>query len=263
MPLKYAILVAGVTSVDGKGNFADMFLRLLRDEGAQEEWQVFTAWEGQLPTAEQLAEFDGFVITGSVADAFGEDDWLVSLRKTVRAAMQAKKQVLGVCFGHQLVGSALGAKVGRAGCWEVGAREVEVAPDSRRQLAEAGAGWAKLLPERLCLLEFHQDQVLEAPEGAAVLASSERCPVEMFAVGPHVLCIQGHPEFDTEVVQSLAEPRLEKFGEADVERMRAQPCGAACGQGRAASAAAVQGFPEGGRWCAEHLTPLTHQADAA
>ncbi len=49
-----------------KGNFADMFLRLLRDEGAQEEWQVFTAWEGQLPTAEQLAEFDGFVITGSV-----------------------------------------------------------------------------------------------------------------------------------------------------------------------------------------------------
>ncbi len=33
--------------------------------------------------------------------------------------------------------------------------------------------------------------------------------------------VQGHPEFDTEVVQSLAEPRLEKFGEADVERMRA------------------------------------------
>lgn len=39
-------------------------------------------------------------------------------------------------------------------------------------------------------LAHPQAQVLEAPEGAAVLASSERCPVEMFAVGPHVLCIQ-------------------------------------------------------------------------
>lgn len=221
MPPKYAILLAGDTTVDGKGNFADMFLKLLRDEGAEEEWRVFAACEGELPTAEQLAEFDGFVVTGSVADAFGDDDWLVSLRKTVWAAMEAKKQVLGVCFGHQLVGSALGAKVGRAGCWEVGAREVEVAPEPRQQLQEAGAAWAKLLPERVCLLEFHQDQVLEAPEGAAVLASSERCPVEMFAVGPHVLCIQGHPEFDTEVVQSLAEPRVQKIGEADVERMRA------------------------------------------
>lgn len=49
------------------------------------------------------------------------------------------------------------------------------------------------------------------------------CP----APGAHLPCpssclaCQGHPEFDTEVVQSLAEPRLEKFGEADVERMRA------------------------------------------
>lgn len=33
--------------------------------------------------------------------------------------------------------------------------------------------------------------------------------------------LQGHPEFDTEVVQSLAEPRVQKIGEADVERMRA------------------------------------------
>lgn len=43
-----------------------MFLRLLRDEGALEEWQVFAACDGQLPTAQELAQFDGFVLTGSV-----------------------------------------------------------------------------------------------------------------------------------------------------------------------------------------------------
>jgi len=43
-----------------------MFLELLRDESPEEEWQLFFAFQGQLPTAEELAAFDGFVITGSV-----------------------------------------------------------------------------------------------------------------------------------------------------------------------------------------------------
>lgn len=63
-------------------------------------------------------------------------------------------------------------------------------------------------------------QVLQVPEGATLLASSPRCPVEMFAVGSHVLCIQGHPEFDAEVVNLLAQPRLELIGQADVAFMR-------------------------------------------
>ena len=65
-----------------------------------------------------------------------------------------------MCFGHQLVGTVLGARVGRAGCWEVGARRVAAAPGAREAVAAAGGGaWAALLPDSLCLHEFHQDQV--------------------------------------------------------------------------------------------------------
>lgn len=64
----------------------------------------------------------------------------------------------GVCFGHQLVGCTLGARVGRAGCWEVGARRVAVAAQARERLVAEGAAWAALLPDSICLHEFHQDQ---------------------------------------------------------------------------------------------------------
>ena len=37
----------------------------------------------------------------------------------------------GVCFGHQLVGCTLGARVGRAGCWEVSRAGSEVWCDAR------------------------------------------------------------------------------------------------------------------------------------
>ncbi|PSC69199.1 glutamine amidotransferase isoform A [Micractinium conductrix] len=221
----YGILIAGEPDkrcCESKGTFAQMFLDLLRDEGCGEEWRLYFAFQGQLPSEEELRELKGVVITGSVADAFGNDEWLVGLRACIKQAMQLEKRVLGVCFGHQLVGVTLGAKVGRAGCWEVGAREVEVSAAGRTAAAAAACGgWTEQLPDRLCLHEFHQDQVLEVPPGATLLASSERCPVEMFSVGGHVLCIQGHPEFDSDVVRLLAEPRLGLIGEADVARMHA------------------------------------------
>lgn len=40
------------------------------------------------------------------------------------------------------------------------------------------------------------------------MASSERTGVEMFAVGEHVLAIQGHPEFFEDVVVDLLDHRL-------------------------------------------------------
>jgi GMP synthase-like glutamine amidotransferase len=47
----------------------------------------------------------------------------------------------------------------------------------------------------------HQDQVVDLPPNATLLAGNEFCPHGMFAVGKHVLGIQAHPEFTTEIMQ--------------------------------------------------------------
>lgn len=46
------------------GTFEDMFLSLLQQQG--EEWQLYRAFKGELPTVSELAACHSVVITGSV-----------------------------------------------------------------------------------------------------------------------------------------------------------------------------------------------------
>ena len=53
--------------------------------------------------------------------------------------------------------------------------------------------WAGACPKdgQLVIHESHQDCVTHLPEGAFLLASSRDTRVEVWALGDHVLCIQG------------------------------------------------------------------------
>jgi glucosinolate gamma-glutamyl hydrolase len=57
------------------------------------------------------------------------------------------------------------------------------------------------------MLEIHRDQVRRLPPGAVLLARSASTPVEMFAIGPRILCVQGHPEFTSDLLRGLIETR--------------------------------------------------------
>ena len=55
-------------------------------------------------------------------NAFDDDPWVVRLIDFVKEVLaQDRVRIIGVCYGHQIVGRALGAKVGRSesGAWEV------------------------------------------------------------------------------------------------------------------------------------------------
>ena len=67
----------------------------------------------------------------------------------------------------------------------------------------------------------HGEQVWEVPEGAEVLASSDKTGVEMFRVGEHVLGIQGHPEYTKDILLSLVD-RLLAAGSITVSAIRLQ-----------------------------------------
>ena len=61
-----------------------------------------------------MVAMSGFLIPGSASSAYDEDPWIAKLCEVIRDLRRDKRQVVGVCFGHQVIAQALGGKVGRA-----------------------------------------------------------------------------------------------------------------------------------------------------
>lgn len=185
------------------GNYGAMLEKVLRDAGAA-DWTMdrFSTPHGEYPA--NFADYDAVLLTGSKADSFSDEPWVVELRRRVTELLSTDIKLLGVCFGHQLIALCMGAKVGRAPQgWVTGRNtyqwHAEDLVDNNRD------GFA--------LLASHQDQVLELPEGARLLASSDRCPIAAYSKGKEVLCIQPHPEFVEDYSAYLLNKRRALLGD--------------------------------------------------
>ena len=180
------------------GDYRDMFQAFLPGV----DWRFFDVCNGVFPAADD--ECDAYLCTGSKHSVYDEVDWILELQAFVRSLRDTDKKFVGVCFGHQLLGEALGGKVEKAPVgWNVGAHDFEILQNE---------AWMQPPRERLRLLMMCQDQVLRLPEGATVLARAATCPVAMFRLGRNLLGIQGHPEFPAAYERALMESRVERIG---------------------------------------------------
>ncbi len=183
--------------------FTELFAPLL---GEGVEFRLYDARTGELP---DHAECDGWVIPGSRQSVYEDDAWIGELRTWTTEALERRTPLAGICFGHQLIAQAMGAPVGRSdGGWNIGVIDYEV---------HAKPAHVVEVPERYRLIASHQDQVFELPAGAELFASSPRCPVAGFSVDDHVLCVQGHPEFEAPLAASLYRSRVERIGRQPVD----------------------------------------------
>ncbi|EIE22629.1 class I glutamine amidotransferase-like protein [Coccomyxa subellipsoidea C-169] len=214
---KYCILMCGHMPPKVEecyGHFGDMFEALLKDEPASEHWDTFFVVDDHWPAQGCLETYEGIVVTGSASDSFGTDPWIVRLRDELAAAVRRKQKILGVCFGCQIMAIVLGGSAGRALVGlEIGTCRIvfQQLPDLAR-----GLPWGHALPEdgSIIVHEIHQDCVLELPKDATLLASSPKTRVEVWAYDNHVLCIQGHPEFSRDFMDTLIRWRTANAPEA-------------------------------------------------
>lgn len=166
-------------------SYASMFTRLFDAAEGGMEYEIYRAMDGELPTPTPC---DGFyLITGCNQSAYDDTPWIKQLLRWVVEANKAKATLVGVCFGHQVVAQALGGRVERAKQgWGFGVRESRVVDDEALRYFTDG---------RMRLLYNHHDQVVELPQGATLVATSDFCPIESFRIGRHILTFQGHPEY--------------------------------------------------------------------
>ena len=183
------------------GDYPDMFHELLRSEGVT--FVDYDVQHGEYP--ESMDECDAWLITGSKRSVYDEEEWIARLKDYVAELHAARRKLIGICFGHQLVADALGGKTEPASVgWRVGIIANQVIRQEPFMTPEA---------PQFNLIFSHKDQVTRLPEEAILLAKSPGCPNAMFRIGNHILAIQGHPEFCKSYSRTLIDFRHETLGE--------------------------------------------------
>lgn len=176
------------------GDYPAMFERLLGNVRPDLRFRVYRALDGELPNSP--AECDAWLITGSRHSVLDNSPWMLALADFVRSTAQEAGRLAGICFGHQLVASALGGRVGRAANgWSIGRQTYEITDP---------AGNAK----PVALNAIHEDQVIELPDNARILGGSASCPYAILEFGESILTFQAHPEFDNAFLEALLRSRL-------------------------------------------------------
>src|SRR5262249_10814581 len=154
------------------GEFFEWIKREVGDAWAG-EWHEHDVRTGApLPGAR---EADAFIITGSSSSVTERAPWMLACEELVRAIAESGTPLFGICFGHQIVGQALGGEVAKTRRGrEIGTIEVRVLPHDPRDAMFHG------LEERFYANHTHVDSVVKLPRGARVLAETDLEPHAAF-----------------------------------------------------------------------------------
>ena len=192
-------------------------------------WEHYKAWEGELPAEADVraGRIYAVVVTGShhsVNDP--AQAWIPPLLQFLRFCIGFRAvSMFGVCFGHQAIAAALGARVVKNpdGAYRLGVEEITPSPallampDYRKACSvfKPSQGNTERGALSLRVIESHGEQVVGLPPEAVVLASSRCAEVEAFSVGNRILGFQSHPEFDLGQLREDTVPHLHAKGYID------------------------------------------------
>ncbi|MCY4180516.1 MAG: type 1 glutamine amidotransferase [Litoreibacter sp.] len=181
--MKIGILECGHTMPEvaaRHGTFPDMFARLLEGHGFS--FESYDVENMAFPGS--INDCDGWLLTGSKHGAYEDHPFIPPLEAFIRDAYAARVPMVGICFGHQIIAQALGGRVEKfKDGWSLGLTRYEF----------DGLGEVKLNA-------WHQDQVLDLPEGAKTIASSDFCAHAALIYDDRALTVQPHPEFGGEII---------------------------------------------------------------
>lgn len=209
--IKNAIIFRHITS-DGPGTIG----HVLADRNVL--MTQFDTFADPLDTFDALTP-DLLVVMGGACGMYQDDDYPFLKEETaiVRKRLQADRPVLGICLGAQMMAKALGANVypGTNGT-EIGWNTIKVTEEGRktcvRHFDEAATA----------VVQWHGD-TFDLPQGAILLASSQKYKNQIFQWGKNGLAIQAHIEATPRMLKSWAVDAAHDVaqGKLDLTRLRA------------------------------------------
>jgi len=178
--------------------------------------ETFWAYGNEFP--ESLDSYSGIFLSGSPHGAYEDIPFIHREHELIRDAAERGIPMLGICFGHQILASAL---CGRDQVFQ-------------REQCEVGYKWLGITSEAhvdpICshlgpemhMFVWHNDEVRADHPDMRILASSDLCPNQVWRYRDlPIWGIQGHPEITLETAKDWFEAsraRLEHDG-ADLDEL--------------------------------------------
>ncbi|MFC5928208.1 glutamine-hydrolyzing GMP synthase [Cryobacterium melibiosiphilum] len=167
-----------VLVVDFGAQYAQLIARRVREASVYSEIVAHTITAAEVQAKNPL----GIVLSGGPSSVYAEGAPAFDA-----AIFDLGIPVLGICYGFQVMATALGGTVAQTGAREYGSTPVTVSNGENVLLADQ--------PDAQNVWMSHGDSVATAPEGFTVLASSVSTPVAAFANDAKRLYgVQWHPE---------------------------------------------------------------------
>ncbi|MEO6911708.1 MAG: glutamine amidotransferase [Edaphobacter sp.] len=158
------------------------------------------------------------VVLGAPVGAYEEASYpfLRQELNLIEQRLAARRPLLGICLGAQLMARVLGATVGPMKQKEIGFSPLTLTSAGRM------SPLAKLAADPP-VLHWHGDQ-FAIPTGLESLASTPLCPNQAFALGDYALGLQFHLEADSERIEQWLVGHAAELGQAGMDSvaLRAQ-----------------------------------------
>ena len=241
LPLRIAILMCDsplYKTAEKYGNYGGVFSELLKASAESLKDAVpglssisgleISKWDvDKAQNYPALENIDAILITGSRklvlnshwlismsdaikylgANAYDSVPWVLKLVDYVQRVLeQDRVRIVGVCFGHQILGRALELLVGPNDLgWELAVTPISLTPTGQRLLKNG------LIPKAMSLQQIHRDivKVDALPEGIENLGYTDTCKIQGMYKRGRFISVQGHPEFTPGIVRELLDKRLE------------------------------------------------------
>jgi GMP synthase (glutamine-hydrolysing) len=139
----------------------------------------------------RLDELAGVVMFGGTMNVDEVDDhpFLKQNRDLTRECVDRAVPYLGICLGAQMLARAMDAPVMAAPVKEVGFEPVRITE------ASAADPLMSVFADGDMVFQWHRDTML-MPQGAQLLGTGDRVPIEAYRVGPVAWGLQFHFEID-------------------------------------------------------------------
>jgi len=148
----------------------------------------------------------GVIITGSHAMVTEEHPWSVAIEEWIREATTYPIGILGICYGHQLLGKALGGRSDfNPNGKEIGTVTIFTNPKVKEDPLFKDA------PATFNANVTHMQSVLTLPKGAEALGYNSHDTHQMVRFGQHIWGVQFHPEYDVQIIKAYIDEQREEL----------------------------------------------------